>query len=272
MINNYSDAIDIEQFDPLQEKRLRRRKRMPSERQQDDPPTSKFNSLSVFKIDTYFFAIDRAHMALNEKFQEESIGLMKDICLLSKRRLNEVRISKKLPDNAFLSFVKLYGKFINIERLLWEYLQFAEIYPLLEKNMQLPINNYNDIIEVDSEDDGESENESITCISDNQNQNLGSIKTIFELFSLNNLKTEFPNLHAVLKISITLPVSSASCERSFSKLKLIKTRLRSTMGQESLEELMIISSEIDIPINYDEIIKKFASNSDLLMKDLVLYE
>nr|CAI5858450.1 unnamed protein product [Callosobruchus analis] len=37
-----------------------------------------------------------------------------------------------------------------------------------------------------------------------------------------------------------MPVSVASCERSFSKLKLIKTYLRSTMGQERLSGLAIL--------------------------------
>lgn len=77
-------------------------------------------------------------------------------------------------------------------------------------------------------------------------------------------------MHAVFKISLTMPVSSASWERSFSKLKLIKTRLRSTMGQDRLEELMLIFCEADISVNYDEVIKSSASKSSILMKDLTL--
>jgi len=40
----------------------------------------------------------------------------------------------------------------------------------------------------------------------------------------------FPNLAVALRILLTLPVTVASAERSFSKLKLIKTYLRSTMN------------------------------------------
>jgi uncharacterized protein YeeX (DUF496 family) len=39
----------------------------------------------------------------------------------------------------------------------------------------------------------------------------------------------FPNLRTVLQILLTMSVSVASCERSFSKLKLIKAYLRSTI-------------------------------------------
>ena len=48
-------------------------------------------------------------------------------------------------------------------------------------------------------------------------------------------KDVFPNLQTALQILLTMPVSVASCERSFSKLKIIKTYLRSTMAQEILQ-------------------------------------
>lgn len=44
----------------------------------------------------------------------------------------------------------------------------------------------------------------------------------------------FPNLWVALRIACTLPVTVATAGRSFSKLKLIKTFLRSSMCQERL--------------------------------------
>ena len=52
-----------------------------------------------------------------------------------------------------------------------------------------------------------------------------------------------PNVVVSLRILLTLPVSVASGERSFSKLKLIKTYLRSTMSQNRLVDLATISIE-----------------------------
>lgn len=77
----------------------------------------------------------------------------------------------------------------------------------------------------------------------------------------NDLTSCFPNLAVALRIFLTLPVTVASGERSFSKLKLIKNFLRSTMSQERLTNLATISIEHEICQNLDisNIIDDFAS-------------
>ena len=55
------------------------------------------------------------------------------------------------------------------------------------------------------------------------------------------LQETVPNLIIAIRIYLTLAVFVASCERSFSKLKLIKTYLRSTMGQNRLTNLAILT-------------------------------
>jgi len=50
-----------------------------------------------------------------------------------------------------------------------------------------------------------------------------------------------PNVSIALRILLNLPVTVASEERSFSKLKLIKTYLRSTMANDRLSGLAIIA-------------------------------
>ena len=62
---------------------------------------------------------------------------------------------------------------------------------------------------------------------------------------LNYLKRldSFPNAYIAYRILLTIPVMVTSAERSFSKLKLIKSYLRSTMSQERLNGLAILSIE-----------------------------
>ena len=44
----------------------------------------------------------------------------------------------------------------------------------------------------------------------------------------------FPNLASLARLAVVLPVTTATVERSFSDMKLIKTRLRSRLGEETL--------------------------------------
>ena len=64
-----------------------------------------------------------------------------------------------------------------------------------------------------------------------------------------------------LKLYLTVAVSVASCERSFSKLKLIKSYLRSNMGESRLSTLSTLSIESDLveTLPFDDIIFEFAS-------------
>ncbi|XP_049792308.1 uncharacterized protein LOC126199434 [Schistocerca nitens] len=69
-----------------------------------------------------------------------------------------------------------------------------------------------------------------------------------------------PNVNIALRILLTLPVTVASGERGFSKLKLIKTYLRSTMSQTRLNDLAAISIEHELAedLNYTDRVKEFA--------------
>ena len=65
------------------------------------------------------------------------------------------------------------------------------------------------------------------------------------------LESSVPNLVVLLRIFLTLGTSVATSERSFSKLKLIKTHLRSTMGQLRLTNLSIVSIEHEVAEQID---------------------
>ena len=58
-----------------------------------------------------------------------------------------------------------------------------------------------------------------------------------------------------------MPLTVASAERSFSKLKLIKTYLRSSMSNDRLSQLAVISIENSVArsISFDASLDKWAS-------------
>ncbi|XP_038062619.1 zinc finger MYM-type protein 1-like [Patiria miniata] len=72
----------------------------------------------------------------------------------------------------------------------------------------------------------------------------------------------FFELYRLSKIAAIIPVTSASCERSFSAMKLIKTYLRNSMGNERLGDLgmLYIERRRTEKLNMDEFVDKFATS------------
>jgi hypothetical protein len=68
-------------------------------------------------------------------------------------------------------------------------------------------------------------------------------------------------LAVALQILLTSPVSVASCQHCFSKMKLIKCCLLSTVSQDRFTSLTILSIENEIvsSIKFGNIIKDFAA-------------
>ena len=84
---------------------------------------------------------------------------------------------------------------------------------------------------------------------------------VLQWLSKHRLCESTPYLFISLKLYLTVAVSIASCERSFSKLKLIKIYLRSIIGESRLSALSILSIESDLVdiLSFDDIISEFAS-------------
>ncbi|KAK4882221.1 hypothetical protein RN001_005540 [Aquatica leii] len=82
----------------------------------------------------------------------------------------------------------------------------------------------------------------------------------------NNLHLDFSETCLVLHIIVTMPMTTAEAERCFSTLQRIKTFLRSTMSQDRLAALAMLSIEKqmiqNIP-NFNElVIEEFISKKD----------
>jgi len=168
----------------------------------------------------------------------------------------------------------VYEKFLNASDLRREFVQFANSYSSFENIMHLRESlhehGFNSIITfLETDTDDEYKDENVEKFNNDQK----TVNSIFKVCHCTGLKEspcnlKFPAIYTALRIALTLPVSSASPERTFSKLKLIKTRLRSTMCEERLENL-IIYCERDIPISTDDVIKTFSSYSSVLRKLLL---
>jgi hypothetical protein len=95
-------------------------------------------------------------------------------------------------------------------------------------------------------------------------KNADSIRQLVKLIVCENstLSASFPEVCTAYILFTTLPVTTATSERSFSKLKLIKNYLRSSMSQERLSGLSILSIEHETArkIDFDMMIDLFAAD------------
>jgi len=96
----------------------------------------------------------------------------------------------------------------------------------------------------------------------NQISQLNSTRDLAQLLMVKNhsLTASFPEVCTALLLFLTIPVTSASAERSFSKLKIIKGYLRSTMMQDRLSGLALISIEQETArkVDFENLIDMFA--------------
>ena len=79
---------------------------------------------------------------------------------------------------------------------------------------------------------------------------------------VSHMKDAFPLLTVLYRIVLTIPVTSASPERSFSALKHVKTYLRTTMGQDRLKQIAILAIERNLSgsLDYCKVLDKFKEN------------
>ena len=83
----------------------------------------------------------------------------------------------------------------------------------------------------------------------------------------------YPLLYLAYKVILTLSVTQVGCERTFSKLRYIKNRLRNQLSEDGLDSLLLMCVERDIllRISNHTIIDELAKmNAE--MRSLLLYK
>lgn len=73
-----------------------------------------------------------------------------------------------------------------------------------------------------------------------------SEKSLIEAYQISVQSVNYPNISYLLKVMLTLAVTSATTERANSSLKFIKSKLRSTISQRSLNAFVLAYKHKDI--------------------------
>ena len=140
--------------------------------------------------------------------------------------LNEIEEHSKFDYYALI----VYDKFINIQRLRHEITNF----------INYKINFY----AVDWAD----------------------MNIVIEHFDSNGLKLIYEEIFKLIKIYLTVPITSAQAEIAFSVLKILKTWLRTTMEDERVSDLAIIKMACDVNVDYELIIEEFVKIKERRLK------
>jgi len=95
---------------------------------------------------------------------------------------------------------------------------------------------------------------------DDEPEDISKELFLYKLLIDKGMQDTFPNVAISLRMYLVLMVTNCSAERSFSKLKLIESRLQTYMTQDRLVNLVIMSTESDIlrEIDFAAIINNFA--------------
>jgi len=173
-----------------------------------------------FKINTYFKALDQIITSITNRYNGAR-EIFKDLSLLSTNRLMEVSKSPNVMSIDSFLYLSQWIKDINVNKMKNEYIIFSKNFTELISGITLPTKLH--YIETETSenmlsmdlDDESSEDEISIKISKNDGP---TALEIMHLLSSHDLKSAFPNLYLAYQGLCTMPASSASAERSFSKV------------------------------------------------------
>ena len=72
-------------------------------------------------------------------------------------------------------------------------------------------------------------------------------------------RESFLNLHILLQLACTIPVTSCECERSASALRRLNTFMRASMRQYRLSSLALMHIHYDIPVDVEQTVDYVAT-------------
>jgi hypothetical protein len=210
--------------------RIRRKKRFFDEMANDSITD---DQRSRFKMQSYFYILDMFIGKLTDRFADFTKFVVNFEILDPKKFF----ITETTDISSLHNLAKMYSEDVESSDLVDEYISFKKV--------------YNTIF------DRSSSNREMLCMKD-----------VLSFMIANDMNNSYPNLVTLYRIFLTLPVSSAVAERSFSRLKLIKNYLRSTMEEARLSHLAMISIEREFAerIDLDIVIDRFASMKARKMK------
>ncbi|PKU61529.1 hypothetical protein MA16_Dca023839 [Dendrobium catenatum] len=166
-------------------------------------------NLHHYRVEFFYTIIDMQLQELNNRFSETSTEL-----LLCMSCLN--------PSNSFSAYNK--EKLIRLAELYSDDFSIVELVALEHQ-----LSTY--ILDMRTSEEFSS---------------LESIADLAKQFVKVKKDIVYPLVHRLLVLALTLPVATATVERAFSAMKIVKHRLRSKMGDDWLNDCLVLFIEKEI--------------------------
>ena len=181
--------------------------------------------LWLIYVNVFNLIMDRIVQSLELRFVQHK-QLYKDVSYLDPAKF-KTTAEKDLEDEALEGTMKLFPQ-ISKDQVILELFSFASNFDVLK----LLINDGENYM-------GSSCNNCKTC----------STCPSYALSILASTRLHdkaYDNLYELYKVICTLSATQVQCKRTFSKLKIIKTRLRNSVSVENLESYMLLSIENEL--------------------------
>uniref|UniRef100_A0A8C6KUE3 DUF4371 domain-containing protein n=1 Tax=Nothobranchius furzeri TaxID=105023 RepID=A0A8C6KUE3_NOTFU len=258
------DDMDIEVEATLPQKRKRMKKVLPGEMAQDETLDDAEKS---YQVNVHNQIMDTAIEAIHRRFLMHG-NLYADLACLDPRHFPQL-CTNALPQSALQDLSKCLQGFdsrATKENIQAELKSFALQWNRLKAS---PLAEYKARTVQDGSDGEENNTEEveitpISCCSCKE-----CPLCCYQILCRFNMLTDaYPVLGLAYKYLLTLSLTQVACERTFSILKFIKNRLRSTLSSDKLEAFMLMASEKDIlmALDSDSVMDRLAEKSELLKK------
>ena len=242
----------------LPAKRVSRKKKMPGEESADERVT---DPLDMFRVEVFRRAMDQINTSIEERFSN-NYSLVKESALFDPRNFGSLK-------NYSSDDVKAICERCSLDKdtVFKELTCFAACFDSLVESLASSCDGYRHDLEeeIGDDDDVESSTTQPACKK--------CFGCCFSLLYERNFHTSaYSNIFLVYEYLLTLSFTQVSCERAFSKLKLIKTRLRSSLSQDRLEAFMLMSVERELleSVKFQSVVDVLVKNSSEMKKLLVV--
>lgn len=177
-----------------------------------------------YRTNTYFKVLDHIISLINSRFSGAR-EILKDLSLLSPERLmNMKKDNKSIPEDSFHN-ISNWLKDINGNDLKREYIMFSHSLKDLVSGLEIPLLLYkpdgpDDTYDTDSSDNTNDDENNRGLANPETNITVNTMLNVLSNYNYynNNLMSAFPNLYLAYKALGTIPATSASAERTFSKV------------------------------------------------------